>query len=170
MLRISKLTDYGTLIMSQMARHPEGVLSASELALVLGLGNPTVSKVLKSLARHGLVVGVRGLHGGYSLSRPAAQISIADIVDALEEQPFGLTECSAATGLCDMEASCRIRASWRTINSIVRRALEDVSVASMVQPAPAAQRLALAPPARSALPASRASAPRRMQATNATPQ
>ena len=141
MLRISKLTDYGTLIMSQMARHPERLHSANELAVMLGLGIPTASKVLKGLARHGLVTGVRGLHGGYSLSRPPQAISVADIVDALEEQPFGLTECSAATGLCDIEESCRIRASWRTINSIVRRALEDVSVASMVQAPPPGRRV-----------------------------
>ena len=148
MLRISKLTDYGTLIMSQMARHPERIHSANDLAVVLGLGIPTTSKVLKGLARHGLVTGFRGLHGGYSLTRAPQAISVADIVDALEEQPFGLTECSAGTGLCDIEDNCRIRASWRTINSIVRKALQDVSVASMVQPEPSGQRVAFARTAR----------------------
>ena len=143
MLRISKLTDYGTLIMSQMASHPERIHSANELAVMLGLGMPTTSKVLKGLARHGLVRGVRGLRGGYSLSRAPQSISIADIVDALEEQPFGLTECSAGIGLCDIEDHCRIRATWRTINSIVRRTLQDVSVASMVQPAITGQRVSL---------------------------
>jgi DNA-binding IscR family transcriptional regulator len=93
-----------------------------------------VSKILKSLARHGLLVAVRGLRGGYSLSRPPDRISMADIVDALEEQPFGMTQCSAASGLCAREADCGVRAGWRTINGIVRQALEDVSVASMVQP------------------------------------
>ena len=168
MLRISKLTDYGTLIMSQMARHPERLLSASELAGLLGLANPTVSKVLKSLARHGLVTGVRGLRGGYSLSRPAAQITIADIVDALEEQPFGLTECSAATGLCDIEENCRVRASWRTISAIVRRALEDVSVASLAQTSHAAQPIAFEAAARLAPATIRGSAQHRIRTRSAT--
>ncbi|HVK90974.1 MAG TPA: Rrf2 family transcriptional regulator, partial [Mycoplana sp.] len=87
---------------------------------------------------------MRGLHGGYSLSRPPEEISIADIVDALEEQPFGLTQCSVTTGLCDRETDCGVRASWHTINRIVRRALEDVSVASMAQPASARQPVVLA--------------------------
>ena len=137
MLRISKITDYGTLLMGQMALQPERVHSANELALLLGLGLPTVSRILKSLARHGLLVAVRGLYGGYSLSRSPQSISMADIVDALEEQPFGMTQCSASTGLCDRETSCGVRASWHSINRIVRRALEDVSVASMLQPATA---------------------------------
>jgi FeS assembly SUF system regulator len=143
MLRISKITDYGTLLMSQMALQPERVHSASELALLLGLGLPTVSKILKGLSRHGLLVAVRGLHGGYSLARPPERISVADIVDALEEQPFGLTQCSAASGVCARETDCGVRVSWHTINRIVRRALEDVSVASMAQPVPAQQPVVL---------------------------
>jgi FeS assembly SUF system regulator len=138
MLRISKITDYGSLLMSQMARQPGRIHSASELAILLSLGTPTVSKILKALTRHGLLVAVRGLHGGYLLSRPPESISIADIIDALEEQPFGLTQCSAATGRCERESDCSVRVSWHTINRIVRRALEDVSVASMAQP-PAVQ-------------------------------
>ena len=136
MLRISKITDYGTLLMGQMSLQPERVHTANELALLLGLGLPTVSRILKALARHGLLVAVRGLYGGYSLSRSPQSISMADIVDALEEQPFGMTQCSASTGLCDRETSCGVRASWQGINRIVRRALEDVSVASMLQAAP----------------------------------
>ena len=134
MLRVSRITDYGTLVLSQMARFPERVHSASDLAQVLGLGLPTVSKVLKGLARHELVTSVRGLHGGYSLTRAPERITVAQIVDALEERPFGLTECSATTGLCDIEDACRIRSNWRSISGIVRRALEDVSLADMVGP------------------------------------
>ncbi|RPH67819.1 MAG: SUF system Fe-S cluster assembly regulator [Burkholderiales bacterium] len=137
MLRISRLADYGTMVMSQMASHPERLFSANDLATTLGLGRATVSKVLKSLARRELVAGVRGLHGGYSLSRAPQQITIADIVDALEDQPFGLTECSATDGLCDIETSCHVRANWQKISLVVRRALEGVTLADMVQPNPA---------------------------------
>jgi FeS assembly SUF system regulator len=136
MLRISKITDYGTLVMAHMAGRPERLCSAAELAASLGLGLPTVSKVLKALGRHQLVTSLRGAHGGYALARPARAITVADIIDALEEQPFGLTECSATAGLCDLEHDCRIRINWLRINTVVRRALEDVSLADMVEPVP----------------------------------
>lgn len=134
MLRISKLTDYGTLVMAQMASAPEHVFSAADLAGTLGLGTPTVSKVLKALNRHALVRSVRGARGGYALARPPADIALASIIDAMEEQPFGLTECSAEAGLCGIEAGCRVRENWMRINAVVRRALEDVRLASMVPP------------------------------------
>ena len=136
MLRVSRLTDYGTMVMGHMALFPQRLFSAADLAATLGLGAPTVAKVLKCLARHELVTSVRGLRGGYSLARPPERITVADIVDALEEQPFGLTECSATSGLCDIENACRIRANWRSISAVVRRALEDVSLADMVRPLP----------------------------------
>jgi len=134
MLRISKLTDYGTLILAHMASRPERLHSATELAETLGLGVPTVSKVLKALGRHALVNSHRGASGGYALARPPQQINMAHIVDALEEQPFGLTECSAGSGLCSLETGCRIRDNWQRINGVVRRALQDVSVADMIHP------------------------------------
>lgn len=135
MLRVSKITDYGTLVMSQMACAPGQVFSASDLAGRLGLGVATVSKILKILARHELVASVRGQRGGYSLSRRPDRITLADIVDALEEQPFGLTECSTHAGQCGIETGCRVQANWRRINAVVRRALESVSLADMVEPA-----------------------------------
>lgn len=138
MLRISKITDYGTLIMTHMAGQPEHLYSAAELADKLGLALPTVSKVLKALGRHQLVTSLRGAHGGYNLARAARAITVADIIDALEEQPFGLTECSASSGVCGLESGCRIRVNWMHINTVVRRALEDVSLADMVEPAPVA--------------------------------
>jgi len=136
MLRISKITDYGTLILAHMASHPDRVFSAPMLAAALGIGQPTAAKVLKALARDGLVRSTRGLHGGYALGRPPAEISVAAIIDSLEEQPFGLTECSASSGVCGLETNCRIRANWIRINGAVRHALEEVTLADMVQPLP----------------------------------
>jgi FeS assembly SUF system regulator len=134
MLRVSRLTDYGTLVMSQMAQRDAQRHSANELAVALHLGLPTVSKVLKRLARHGLVVSIRGQRGGYSLARAPERITLADVLDAIEERPFGLTECSALAGVCDIEDSCRNRANWRSISDVVRRALEAVTLADMVEP------------------------------------
>ena len=133
MLRISKIVDYGTLVLTHMASQPSCVCSASDLAGALGLGQPIVSKVLKLLNQHGLVVSQRGAHGGYKLSRAPEQINIAQVIDALEDQPFGLTECTATPGLCSVEADCHIRSHWQRINTIVRQSLEAVSIAEMVR-------------------------------------
>lgn len=141
MLRISKIVDYGVLVLTHMAAEPTHVCSAADLATSLGLGQPVVSKVLKLLAQHGLVASTRGAHGGYRLGRSADTINIAQIIDALEDQPFGLTECTALPGVCTVEAACRIRPYWQRINAVVRRTLESVSVADMIAhelPVPAA--------------------------------
>src|SRR5690606_24850097 len=88
----------------------------------------------KLLGQRELVKSSRGARGGYVLGRSASQISVADIIDALEEQPFGLTECTSVPGACSVEAACRIRINWQRINAAVRRTLEEVSVADMVPP------------------------------------
>ncbi|MCD6674094.1 MAG: SUF system Fe-S cluster assembly regulator [Burkholderiaceae bacterium] len=150
MLRINRLTDYGTLALTYLASHPDRLHSASDVAAELGLGVPTVSKVLKALGRHDLVRSIRGLRGGYSLSRSPESISVADIVDALEDQPFGLTECSASAGLCGFERSCRIRSNWQRINRIVRRTLESVTLADMMLVVPLDEPPEKAPKAKAA--------------------
>lgn len=134
MLRVSKIIDYGTLVLTHMANYPQRYFSAADLAGILGVGLPTISKVLKILGHHDLVRSMRGAHGGYVLSRPAEKISIAQVVDALDEQPFGLTECSATPGSCSFESDCRIKSNWLRINNIVRRTLEDISIADMTRP------------------------------------
>jgi FeS assembly SUF system regulator len=134
MLRISKLIDYGTLVLTQMASKPDRVFSAADLAATLKLGHPTVSKVLKTLGQHNLVISSRGARGGYMLARAPEQINLAQIIDALDEQPFGLTECTSTPGVCAVEPDCHIRTNWERINAIVRRTLEEVSVADMVGP------------------------------------
>lgn len=134
MLRISKIVDYGTLVLTHMAARPSHVYSTTDLANALGLGQPVVSKVLKLLNQHEIVASLRGVHGGYKLNMSADQISIAQVIDALEEQPFGLTECTAMPGVCSVEADCHIRTHWQRINDIVRHSLESVSIADMTTP------------------------------------
>jgi FeS assembly SUF system regulator len=133
MLRISKIVDYGILVLTHMAAHPTHVRSAAELAGELGLGQPIVGKVLKLLAQGDLVASTRGARGGYRLSRTADLISVAQIIDALEDPPFGLTECTALPGVCTVEAGCRIRPFLQRIDAVVRRTLESVSVADMIR-------------------------------------
>lgn len=135
MLRISKLADYGTVIMAEMARAPSQVVSASELSAQTGLANPTVGKVLKQLALGKLVESQRGKHGGYLLARPASAISIAAVIDAIDGT-FGLIECVNRPGACLHEPACRIRRHWRRVDRAVRRALEGISLAQMIDPRP----------------------------------
>lgn len=135
MLRLRKLTDYGTVMAAHMARAPERVFSAAELAAASGVGLPTASKILKLLARAALLQSVRGAKGGYVLARPAAQISLAQVIDAMEG-PLGVTECSAGTGLCPQESACAIRDGWLSVDRIIRRALGETSLADLARPLP----------------------------------
>ena len=103
MLRVSRLTDYATVVMALIATHPDHVHSAVQIAEETRLELPTVSKLLKTLGHAALVESFRGVNGGYRLARPASEISLAEIVEALEG-PLGMTECSIAEGQCDREA------------------------------------------------------------------
>src|SRR5215472_6760463 len=130
MLRISRLTDYATVILASLAERPERVQTATALAEQTRIAAPTVSKLLKQLQRAGLVVSTRGLHGGYQLSRPATQISAAAILDALEG-PIALTDCAVGHGNCEIEETCRVGRVWQRLNLAIRRALYDVSLAQL---------------------------------------
>jgi FeS assembly SUF system regulator len=130
MLRMSKLTDYGTMVLAQLAASDAAWTTAGQVAGATHLGPPTVSKLLKSLVHAGLVVSSRGVQGGYALARPAATISAAQILDALEG-PVAITECSSSTGGCDLESYCRVGSAWQRINSSIRKALEDITLADL---------------------------------------
>lgn len=125
MLRISRLTDYATLILARLG--DGGLASAADIALRTRIGLPTVSKLLKQLQRAGLVHSVRGAHGGYQLTRPAGLISAAQIIDAVEG-PVALTECAGGTGNCGIESTCLVGHGWQRISRAIRRALSDVSL------------------------------------------
>ena len=139
MLRVTKLTDYATVVLTVLASDAATVLSASELAERAGLEMPTVAKLLKPLAQAGLVEGFRGANGGYRLARDAGDISLVEIVEAMEG-PLGMTECSVHEGQCGIEDSCGVRANWRRINDVVADALRSVSLAQMLGPLPPAPR------------------------------
>ena len=145
MLRVTRLTDYATVVMTVLASQPEAVLSAAELAERSGLEVPTVSKLLKPLAQAGLLEAFRGAHGGYRLSRPPEQISLIAIVEAMEG-PLAMTECSLDDGECGISQQCGVRANWRRINDVVADALRGVSLAQMLDdlppPPPPARRIA----------------------------
>ena len=142
MLRVTKLTDYATVVLTVLAARPGDVLSAAELAEQAGLEVPTVAKLLKPLAQAGLVSGFRGSNGGYRLARDAGAISLVEIVEAMEG-PLGMTECSLHAGNCGIEHSCGVRANWRRINDVVADALRGVTLAQMLAPPPRHPRKAI---------------------------
>jgi FeS assembly SUF system regulator len=120
------------VVLGELADRDSGLSSASDLAAITGLGLPTVSKLLKALARAGLVSSTRGSHGGYRLSRTAAEISAADVIDALEG-PVSITECSASDSHCDLEAVCNVGNAWQRINVAIRRALQEISLEDLLR-------------------------------------
>ena len=130
MLRISKLTDYGTVVLGHLATCAGRVCSAAEVSNATGITPPTVSKLLKSLARAGLVKSTRGASGGYVLAMSADEISAADVIDALEG-PVSITECSSADSHCNVEHICSVGGSWQRINAAIRQALDEVSLVDL---------------------------------------
>ncbi|UXI67171.1 SUF system Fe-S cluster assembly regulator [Tahibacter amnicola] len=133
MLRVSKLTDYATVVMTVLAESAGEVLSAQGVAERARLELPTVAKLLKQLTHAGLVTSFRGVNGGYRIARAPDAITVAEIVIAMEG-PIGMTECSAHSGLCGHEPHCGVRGNWQQINQAIETALRSVSLADMLKP------------------------------------
>ena len=133
MLRVTKLTDYATVVLTVLAARPEQVLSATELAAAAGREATTVAKLLKPLAQAGLVIGLRGVNGGYRLARSADAITLIEVVQAMEG-PLAITECSQDHSNCGIAHQCGVRTQWRLINDVLADALRSVSLAQMLPP------------------------------------
>jgi FeS assembly SUF system regulator len=152
MLRMSRITDYGIVLLTHLASAPgDEVHNARTLAERAGLPLPVVSKILKALTREGFLHSQRGARGGYALARPAEAISVAAVIDALEG-PIALTECGSHPGACERESRCAVRAPWQQINRAVRQTLEQVRLSELLptaapEPAPLSIPVTLAPPA-----------------------
>ena len=138
MIRLSKLADYGIVIMTHLARHPERQQTAPEIAARSHCPLPMASKILKVLARAELLVSHRGAKGGYGLARPAHAISVAEVIEALDG-PIAITSCTEpGPGDCGIEALCPARANWQRINRAIREALEGITLAEMAHAIPPA--------------------------------
>ncbi len=135
MIRMTKQTDYGFVLLSELAADAatdaSTVAAAPELAESTRLPLPMVSKILKLLARQGLLVSHRGVKGGYSLARPASEITAAEIIRALEG-PVALTVCiDGSPGECERETFCAVRGPWQRINHAVFEALATITLADL---------------------------------------
>jgi len=136
-MRLSHLADYAVVLMTAAARRAAGArLSATELAADTGVPLPTAQKLMGQLAAAGLLNSVRGAGGGYSLARPAAEISLADVVEAVEG-PIAMTVCSEGRTDCALDAHCRVKPHMGVVGNAVRGALGAVSLTSLCGPASA---------------------------------
>lgn len=131
-MRLSNLADYAIVAMCQAARHcGGGRVSAAELAAQTGLPAPTVQKVVSKLTNAGLMRSVRGAGGGLQLARPAAAISLADIVEAVEG-PIALTACVEGQD-CAVHDNCSVKPHWPIVNQALRGALADIPLTRLAQ-------------------------------------
>ena len=131
MLKLSRMTDYAVVVLSQMARHQADCLTAQDLTEMTALPQPTVAKVLKLLAKASVVESRRGTLGGYVLDRSADEVTVAEIIAAIDG-PVALTACvDGQEGDCTVEALCPMRGRWDMLNTAVQTALASVSLAQI---------------------------------------
>jgi FeS assembly SUF system regulator len=136
-MRLSSMADYAVVTMAAAARHcGHARVSAQQLADETGLPAPTVQKLVSKLSGAGLLRAVRGARGGLTLARPAAAISLADIVEAVEG-PIAMAPCSdRSTGRhdCTLESACSLRPHWPVVDAALRGALAGVSLSQLAAP------------------------------------
>jgi FeS assembly SUF system regulator len=133
MIILSKLADYGVIVATHLAAFPARQVTAATIASETRLPQATVAKVLKALARAGLVTAARGASGGYRLARDATAISVAEVVAAIDGD-IGLTQCSVHVEECTRTSFCPTRPHWAAINRAVGEALSAVSLDAMLTP------------------------------------
>lgn len=132
MIKISRLADYATVLMSVLAKHG-GCKACAELAQMTCIKLPTVRKVMKLLLEAGLVQSIQGSNGGYQLVQTADHIAVVDIIAAIDGVP-AMTECAKVAAQCDQMQTCGLRGNWQRINQLVLNVLKQVSLADMLQP------------------------------------
>jgi len=133
MLKLSKLTDYATVILSFMAKDTTYPHAAVEIAAATGIALPTVSKILKLLVNADVLISTRGSRGGYALARAADKITVAAVIGAMEG-PIALTECSITHQGCEQASGCEVSGNWSLINRTINDALESITLADMIRP------------------------------------
>ncbi len=137
MLRIRKLTDYATVILAHLARHADKSHTTSAISKVTHIAQPTVRKLLKQLTRAQLLTAYRGRLGGYRLTLPPQDISLATVIRSIEGV-IAITECSQTNHHCAVVQHCSIQQQWRLINQQIQTTLNNISLAQMIQPNPIA--------------------------------
>jgi len=132
MLRLTKLTDYGILLLTHIAADETRLFASNDLSNATRVPSPTVSKVLQTLLGAGLLESIRGAKGGYRLARSSAEISVREIIDCFEGD-IALTECNLDDNACDQLSVCATQNNWKRINEAVRGALDNISLKDMTE-------------------------------------
>ena len=146
MIRVSRMADYGVVAMTHIARSPSERHTAASIAAHTGVPRPSASKLLKLLAKAGILTSHRGAKGGYALAHAPDRVSVAALVAAVDG-PISLADClDGPSGICELESFCSVRGPWQTISDAIRVALEEVTLADMAEAAGNGGRLAQAPP------------------------
>lgn len=134
MIKLNKMTDYGIVVMVNLAEAEDTVLTAPEIATATGLTQPTVAKLLKTLVQGGLATSMRGARGGYALTRAASEISVVEALEVLDG-PLSLTACVEGDhDACDRESLCPMSGRWTRVNAAILDALKNLSLADMMTP------------------------------------
>ena len=135
MIRLSRFADYAVVMLGELSRSAHLRLPASELATRTNLPEPTVAKILKALTRAGLLSSTRGVNGGYGLTRTPDNMTVADIITAMDG-PISLTDCADGDSACVLEGMCSMHGRWSKVNVAVRTALESVTLVDLMNTAP----------------------------------
>src|ERR1043165_8461960 len=138
MLRMSKMTDYGFVLLAGLVSGGKGAThTARELAERTRVTLPSVRKVLKALSQDGFLVSHRGVAGGKALARAPGEISVVEVIGALEG-PMALTECGGhaepGSRPCELETTCHLRGHMRVINGVIHDALRRLTLADLLGP------------------------------------
>ncbi len=134
MIRLSRMADYAVVLMTCLPENRGSSKSASDLACETRLPLPTVSRILKKLAQRDLLESTRGANGGYRLARLQCDITVVDIIAAVDG-PIALTNCvEDGPGDCGIETFCPLRSHWQLINSAISHALRQVTLADLISP------------------------------------
>lgn len=132
MLRISKMTDYAVVVLTTLAHSDHALMTTNGVSAKTGLPEPTVAKILKLLSRGNFLASIRGVNGGYKLLKTPAEISVAQIIAAIDG-PIALTSCVDDNDQsCGYQNHCAMKGRWNNVNFAVRSALENVTLASMM--------------------------------------
>jgi Rrf2 family protein len=144
MLRLTKKADYGLMALKYLAEQDGhggghgGARSAKDVAEAYHIPPQLLAKILQTLARAGLLVSHAGTNGGYSLSRPASEITAFEVIRAIDG-PLFITSCITIHGACDLAGHCTIKEPLRKVNDSIRELLNGLRISDLMEAVDAEQ-------------------------------
>jgi len=130
MIRISKLTDYALVIMAFLSKDPDNFAQTSDIALNTHIAKPTAAKILKILAKQGLISSHRGTNGGYKITNSPTNISVADVIEVIEG-PMAIMDCTLGEQHCAIYKNCSINTPWVQINRVLVKCLDTIKLSDL---------------------------------------